>query len=191
MRVDPTAESFPQRIQDGIAEALPSTDALPLAVRNNLAWLRAMRYRWEAIGNAWNQWVLGYNAQRQMELMQRLGISNPDWKLLASLMTSSAGLWLLWLVWRHFPRRQKLDALDRSWQRFCRKMARIGLPRESWESPSDYAKRIIIIRPQDSKAVTDITEFYATHRFGRTPPTATDASRFAAQLNEFLTRLHP
>ncbi len=188
-RVDPTAESFPRRIQDGIAEALPSTDALPLAVRNNLAWLRALRYRWEAIGNAWNQWVLGYNAQRQMELMQRLGISNPDWKLLASLMASSAGLWMLWLVWRHFPKRQQLDALDRHWQRFCRKMARMGLAREPWESPGDYATRISAIKPQHATAITDIAEFYAAHRFGKTAPTASDAARFAAQLTEFFIQI--
>ncbi|MDB5887976.1 MAG: hypothetical protein JWM03_848 [Rhodocyclales bacterium] len=189
VRVDPTAESFPQRIEDGVASALPSTDALPLSMRNNLAWLRALRYRWEAIGNAWNQWVLGYNAQRQMELMQRLGISNPDWKLLASLMASSAGLWLLWLVWRHFPKRRRLDALDRNWQRFCRRMARLGLPREPWESPGNYAERIAAARPQHGEAIADIAEFYAAHRFGKIPPTAPDVARFAAQLTELFNRL--
>jgi transglutaminase-like putative cysteine protease len=182
VRVDPTAASFPSRIADGVAGSLPATDALPLAVRSKVAWLRGLRYRWEAIGNAWNQWVLGYNAQRQMELMQRLGIDNPDWKLLASLMASSAGLWLLWVVWRHFPKRQKRDALDRSWQRFCRKMAQLGLPREPWESPNDYAKRIASTRPQLRERVENIAELYTTYRFGRTAPTATDITQLAAYI---------
>ncbi|MDB5800484.1 MAG: hypothetical protein JWL63_1423 [Rhodocyclales bacterium] len=188
-RVDPTAESFPSRIADGVAGSLPASDALPLAIRNNMAWLRAMRYRWEALGNAWNQWVLGYNAQRQMELMQRLGISNPDWKLLASLMASSAGLWLLWLVWRHFPKRRKLDALDRNWQRFCRRMARLGLPREPWETPSDYAVRISRAKPQHKDSFASIAEFYATYRFGKASPAAQDIAHQTAQLNELFNRL--
>ena len=31
-----------------------------------------MRYQWEALNNAWNQQVLGYNPQRQKALLQRL-----------------------------------------------------------------------------------------------------------------------
>ncbi|HSD39712.1 MAG TPA: DUF3488 and transglutaminase-like domain-containing protein [Rhodocyclaceae bacterium] len=189
VRVDPTAASFPTRIADGVAGSLPESDVLPMSVRNNVAWLRTLRYRWEALGNTWNQWVLGYNAQRQMELMQSLGIANPDWKLLASLMASSAGLWLLWLVWRHFPKRVKPDALDRNWQRFCRRMARMGLPREPWESPTDYARRLGIAKPQYSELFDSIAEFYATHRFGRTPVTAPVIARQSAQLNELFTRL--
>ena len=184
VRVDPTAASFPSRIADGVAGSLPASDALPLAVRNKVAWLRDLRYRWEAIGNAWNQWVLGYNAQRQMELMQSLGIANPDWKLLASLMASSAGLWLLWLVWRHFPKQVKPDALDRSWQRFCRRMARLGLPRESWESPNDYAKRIGVARPHLRERIESIAELYTTYRFGKTAPSAPDIARLSAHITE-------
>jgi transglutaminase-like putative cysteine protease len=189
VRVDPTAASFPRRIEDGLASALPATDSLPLSMRNNVAWLRDLRYRWEAVGNAWNQWVLGYNAQRQTELLQSLGISNPDWKLLASLMASSAGLWLLWLVWRHFPKRQKLDALDRNWQRFCRRMARMGLPRQPWESPTGYANRLSAAKPQYSALFTSIAELYATQRFGKMAPDSSDADRFAAQLTELFKRL--
>ncbi|MEC5388190.1 DUF3488 and transglutaminase-like domain-containing protein [Uliginosibacterium sp. H3] len=189
LRVDPTAASFPSRIEDGIAASLPASDVLPLAVRNQLSWLRTLRYRWEALGNAWNQWVLGYNAQRQMELMQKLGITNPDWKLLASLMASTAGVWLLWLVWRHFPKRQRLDALDRNWQRFCQRMARLGLPRDPWESPIDYAKRLGIAKPPYRESFDSIAEFYATHRFGKTPATTPDIARQSAQLNELFTRL--
>jgi transglutaminase-like putative cysteine protease len=189
VRVDPTAASFPSRIEDGVAGSLPESDALPLAVRNNVAWLRALRYRWEAIGNTWNQWVLGYNAQRQMELMQRLGISNPDWKQLASLMASSIGLWLLWLVWRHFPKRRKPDALDRDWQRFCRRMARMNLPRESWESPTGYAKRIGEARPQFRKLFAEIAEFYVTYRFGKTPATQQEMARQSRLLDELFKQL--
>ena len=35
--------------------------------RTTLAWLRALRYNWDALANKWNQWVLGYNPERQRE----------------------------------------------------------------------------------------------------------------------------
>lgn len=189
IRVDPTAASFPQRIEDGVAAALPESDALPMSVRPGMSWLRTMRYRWEAMGNAWNQWVLGYNTQRQMELMQRLGITSPDWKFLASLMTGCAGVWLLWLTWRHLPKRKKIDALDREWQAFCRKMARLGLPRQAWEAPADYAIRLGSARPQLAASFIEVAEQYATQRFGKTPPTARDTASFAAKLKHLYTAL--
>ena len=74
LRVDPTAISAPTRIDLNLAAAVPAGDPLPLLMRADLAWLRDLRYRWDAVTNAWNQWVLGYNPERQRELLRRLGM---------------------------------------------------------------------------------------------------------------------
>ena len=69
---------------------MPADDPLPLLGRADLTWLRALRFNWEALANYWNQWVLGYNPDRQRELLSRLGMPSPSWEKMA--MT------LFWLV---------------------------------------------------------------------------------------------
>jgi hypothetical protein len=46
-------------------------------IRLDADWLRQLRNRWEAANNTWNQWVLGYNPQRQREVLSRLGLPTP------------------------------------------------------------------------------------------------------------------
>lgn len=194
-RIDPTAESFPQRIEDGVAASLPDGETLPFVVRNQISWLRDLRYRWEALGNAWNQWVLGYNTQRQADLMRRLGFQQTDWRGLIALMSSAAGIWLIWIVWRHLPRSTRRDTLDKLWLGFCRHLARRGLPREPWESATDYARRIAATAVPDAgtitherqHVVTRIAELYSTLRFGHATPDADDIARLKALIQEFKT----
>src|SRR5207249_11690504 len=65
VRIDPTAAAMPQRVNDGLARALPQMEGLPLMLRPDMAWLRAARYQWEALAHKWNVWVLGYSPERQ------------------------------------------------------------------------------------------------------------------------------
>ncbi|KAF7598958.1 MAG: transglutaminase [Candidatus Dactylopiibacterium carminicum] len=55
LRVDPTATSAPERIDGGLSRALSSSEPRPLFMREALAMLRALRHRWEALNNSWNQ----------------------------------------------------------------------------------------------------------------------------------------
>ena len=74
LRVDPTAAVSPLRVESGIAASVPSTDALPLLARGQAAWFRNMRFAWDSLANNWNQWVLGYNPDRQFWLLSRVGL---------------------------------------------------------------------------------------------------------------------
>ena len=140
-RIDPTAASAPRRIDSGLAGALPGIDRLPLLVRSDLPWLRTLRDNLEAIDNRWNQWVLGYNPARQQALLSALGLARTDWvsltALLAAAGTCVAGLLAAWALRQRSP----ADAIDRDWARFCQQLAAIGIPREPWEGPLDYARR--------------------------------------------------
>ncbi|MDP5241284.1 DUF3488 and transglutaminase-like domain-containing protein [Uliginosibacterium sp. 31-16] len=183
-RVDPTAASFPRRIDEGIARALPEGEAMPIMLRQNFEFLRSLRYRWEAISNGWNQWVLGYNAQRQLDLMRSLGLPDADWRQLAGLLAACASAWLLWLGLRLWPRHARLDALDRCWRRLCRKLARQGVRHQPWEAPGDFARRAAAALPQHADTIIAIAEHYATLRYGpgvEKPATQLAALRAAVQ----------
>ena len=88
-RVDPTALAAPDRIESGLAAALPEGEVRPLMLRTDLAWLRALRHRWEATSNAWNQWVIGYNSSIQRDLLARLGFGRTDWAALGGAMVGA------------------------------------------------------------------------------------------------------
>ncbi|TAH42702.1 MAG: DUF3488 domain-containing protein [Betaproteobacteria bacterium] len=166
VRVDPTALAAPQRIAAGLAAALPEGEALPLMMRQDLGWLRDLRHRWDALSNAWNQRVLGYNPDRQRELLARLGFARTDWTMLVGLLSGITvallGALLAWASWQ----RRARDPLERNWQAFCSRMARAGHPRAPWEGPMDYGLRLAAALPQQADALLEITTTYARLRYG-------------------------
>lgn len=166
VRVDPTAVVVPLRVDAGIAAAVPQSGALPLLLRGDIGWLRAVRDNWEAIANRWNQWVLGYNFERQRDVMNYFGVQTPSWQTLAMLLFWSIGgmlgliaLWLLARFKRH-------DPVQRAWLRFCRKLSRAGLARSSSEGPFDFASRAASRLPGRAELIHRISRLYVDLRYG-------------------------
>jgi len=166
-RVDPTAIVVPARVDAGIAAAVPLGSALPLLMRTNIGWLRTMRDNWEALGNKWNQWVLGYNPDRQRDLMMRFGVRTPSWQTLAMVLfwsvASVIALIALWL----FARIQRADPPQRIWLAFCRKLARAGLARRGEEGPIDFSERAAARWPARADALRAIARLYVDLRYGK------------------------
>ncbi|MCZ7653201.1 MAG: hypothetical protein M5R42_01375 [Rhodocyclaceae bacterium] len=67
------------------------------------------------MSNSWNQWVLGYNPQRQREVLSRLGMREPDWKTMTAAMAVLCGLLLLGLVFWTLRKRIRIDPTVRAW----------------------------------------------------------------------------
>jgi transglutaminase-like putative cysteine protease len=170
LRVDPTAISAPMRIDVDLAAALPDGDRLPLLMQGDLSWLRGLRDRLDAVANAWNQWVIGYNQERQREFMRRLGMSSPDWRGMGMTLAILSGLTLLALLAWNLRTRRHLDPAVRLWARAGRRLARRGLERRPEEGPLDYARRIAGNRPALADDFNAIAICYARVRYGRSSP---------------------
>ena len=183
-RVDPTAAAIPVRVELGITAAAPA--GAPLLMRTGLDWVKSLRNNWEALTNQWNQWVLGYNPDRQLEMLSRLGMKQPSWQsMTVILFWSVAGVLLLVALWllRGRPRE---DAVQRAWLRFCDKLARAGLSRASAEGPFDYSSRVARRLPERENAVRSITSLYVEQRYGP----GTDAES-VARLNRLVRDFAP
>ena len=142
LRVDPTAAVAPSRIERGIGAALPAGDPLPALVRLDSDWLRNLHNRWEATNNAWNQWVLGYDPERQRDVLSRLGLREPDWrKMTWALAMICAALLSALTAWTLYQRRSGTPA-QAAWLAYCRRLSRLGVTRESWEGPLEFAARL-------------------------------------------------
>jgi hypothetical protein len=163
-RVDPTAAAIPVRVELGITAAAPA--GAPLLMRSGLGWLKALRNNWDALTNQWNQWVLGYNPDRQLAMLSRLGMKQPSWETMTlMLFWSVGGMLLLVALWLLRGTRRE-DAVQRAWLRFCGKLSRAGLARASTEGPLDYASRVSRRLPAREPAVRAITALYVEQRYG-------------------------
>jgi transglutaminase-like putative cysteine protease len=177
VRIDPTAAIAPARVEFGMAAALPESDsaALPLMVRaqspgliNAPSWLINLRFNLDALNFRWNQWVLGYNPERQFAFLSRMGMEEITWQRMAFTMMGGmallAGLFTL-LMLRQLTVRNT-DEAQHLYLKFCRKLSSKGIVRGTHEGPQDFAIRITQIKPQLAPAISDITARYVALRYG-------------------------
>jgi transglutaminase-like putative cysteine protease len=185
VRVDPTAAVAPARIEQGIAAALPEGEPLPVVVRIDADWLRQLRNRWEAANNSWNQWVLGYNPQRQREVLSRLGLADADWQKMTATLAVLCGTALLIVTLWTLPARRAVDPVQRAWQGYCKELARRGMARAEWEGPLAFAQRVARERPDLAELTSEAAACYAELRYG------CQGDARLGQLQQCLHRLPP
>ena len=166
VRVDPTAAAVPGRVEVGMARAVPQTAALPLMMRERMEWLKGMRDRWEALAHQWNVWVLGYNPERQRDLMGLVGMRDADWRSLTATLFTVLGLMTLVLLAWSLGRLARPDPVQSAWRAFCRKLAARGVERALHEGPRDYASRAARTLPASRRAILRIGAQYIRLRYG-------------------------
>jgi transglutaminase-like putative cysteine protease len=121
VRADPTAAVAPERINNlSNLNAQRGLFGVAILAPINATWLQRARQAWDAINNSWNKWVLSYNSTRQLDLLKELGIEDPDWQKLASLLLlAAAGALLLGAAWAMWDRQAWLARRD-PWMRLYR-----------------------------------------------------------------------
>ncbi|MFN0038810.1 MAG: DUF3488 and DUF4129 domain-containing transglutaminase family protein [Burkholderiales bacterium] len=168
VRVDPTAAVSPLRIERGLLAAVPATDALPLLSRTQIDWIRQARFALDAAANSWNQWVLAYTPERQVDLLSRLGFDRVSWEdmVIALMLILGAILTVLALVLLvRTPARRK-DPVQQLYDNYCRAMAVRGITRKPSEGARDFAARIALEMPQGKAQAQHIGMLYQTLRYG-------------------------
>jgi hypothetical protein len=145
---------------------VPESASLPLMMQPRMEWLRDMRSRWEAIAHKWNVWVLGYNPDRQRDLMQWVGIRDADWRALTAALFSILGVITLGLLVWSLRRLARPDPVQKAWRSFCRKLAQRGVERAAHEGPRDYTTRAARTMPDARHNILRIGELYIGLRYG-------------------------
>jgi transglutaminase-like putative cysteine protease len=165
-RIDPTAAAVPSRIESGLALSVPEAQT-PLFMRRELEWLRALRHQWEAATHKWNVWVLGYNPERQRELMSQIGMRNADWRGLVAILFTVLGITTAFLLAWSLRRMTRPDPVQRAWRAFCAKLAARGVERSPNEGPRDFAERAARSLPSVRRTILRICALYIGLRYGR------------------------
>jgi hypothetical protein len=136
-------------------------------MRRELEWLRALRHQWEAATHKWNVWVLGYNPERQRELMSQIGMRNADWRGLVAVLFTVLGITTVCLLAWSLSRVRRPDPVQRAWRAFCAKLAARGVERSPSEGPRDFADRAARSLPSARRTILRICALYIGLRYGR------------------------
>ncbi len=172
VRIDPTAvipagriletpeRLRPRRAEDGFGNPTP-----PGWLRHGL---RQIGFVWDMLDNRWKQWILGFDRDRQIDLLQRLGMDPLDWRQPAALLgafalLAIAGL-ILFLRWRD---REAVDPPVRLWRRLGRRLARLGLVQLAGETPRAFARRCARHLKEGGPDLQHIVTLYLHLRYGR------------------------
>lgn len=168
VRIDPTAAVSPLRIERGLSAAVPQTER-PLLARSNFDWLRQVRYAMDAVANSWNQWVLGYNPDRQSRFLTQFGLTEVTWQNLVIILTAVGGTIVLALSLALLLRgnARRVDPAQRAWLSFCTAMAKRGAMRRAGEGPRDFAARVSMQYPEIRASAQEISQLYIAQRYGR------------------------
>jgi protein-glutamine gamma-glutamyltransferase len=189
IRVDPTAAVAPSRIEKNLVSAIPRRAYGGLAGLNlgQHSWLAALNFRWSAVTNSWNQWVLNYTPDRQKNLLRSLGFEEADWRTLTTLMFGGGAITMLFIALPLLIHRSRADPVDTLYSAFCRRMANRGLAREPHEGPQAYAVRLAgALAPEQRPAALRFLQLYEKIRYG--PAGLTPSAALIAKLKSILTQ---
>ncbi len=170
VRVDPTAAVSPERIEQGIAAAISETDLLPMMARPDFPLLRKAFLNWDSVNNGWNQWVLGYDDQKQMEFLKKL--SGKDLSLMDLVIWMSAAIvmvmTLTFLVLLKTNQR-KLSPAQALYIQYLNKLKHANLQPYSHEGALDFGQRVALTLPHQQAAILAIAERYNLLEYSQAP----------------------
>ena len=195
-RIDPTSAVAPDRaIQDLSSFLAGHTGSGEIAIGRSalitqlarLAFINQIKSLWEALNYQWDTRVMGFDADVQDVLLTSLGLTNRGpLPLVMQVLLVIAAVLIIYAGWMQLRTRPRTDRIQELYKRFCQKLARIGVQRDPWEGPSDFATRAAQSLPNESERVRWITETYIALRYAP-GPAAANLHEFAKEVNAFNT----
>jgi hypothetical protein len=170
VRVDPTAAVAPERVYDTLADRQPGrigsfSGLVPMF--NASDWLR----------RGWNDFVLGFNAQRQQHMFAPLGLDNVGVRGLIFLFTAIAALALAWMAWLIARGERERDPLLRAWRRLGARYVRIGRGRFAHEPAQAWADRAGADLPKAGQQLHALSQRFSNARYARHDTVVTEDLR--------------
>ena len=182
-RVDPTRVVAPARVQLGLEGLIPDTTLLGRDSEAHNLWT-LMQDSLDAANNGWNQWVIGYDQDQQRQLLYSLGGQRATpWTFAVVLAGLAAVLFLGYLALLLHRQHRATDPTLRAYQRFVRKLARIGIHKHPAQGPLDFARKAAALCRQSSH-IHAVTRLYIRIRYG-------DGQGSPMRLHQMVRRFSP
>lgn len=186
VRVDPTAAVAPERIERGLEDALAEEGSFladsplsPLRYRK-IDLINQLRLRYDALTYSWQAWVVGFDADKQFDLLKSVFGDFSARKFALALLGSWA-LVLIPVAALLLLRRKThaLSRLDRLYLGFCQRLEKMGVAREAGEAPQDFARRAQQQLPRLAQQIADVTRRYDQLAYADNPSAEGQLAEFA------------
>ena len=158
VRVDPTAAVAPECIFDTLADRLPG----------RIGGFEGLAGLWNAadwMRRGWNDFVLGFDAQRQSRLLRWLGVQRLDGGSLVALLVLATVLALGWMLWWLSRGERERDPLLRAWHGLSARYRRHGLARAPSEAAGDWVARVGLARPAEKARLESLATRFGEARY--------------------------
>ena len=144
-----------------------------------------VRLAWETLNYEWDTRLLGFDADVQEVFLDSIGIANRGpLFLVVEILIVAVALLLTYAGWMQLRTRSRRDRAKGLYDRFCRKIARLGVRRDPWEGPSDFSRRAAQSLPDEAERIREISNIYIALRYAP-ESTAILLDRFAKDVSAF------
>ncbi|MDH0121284.1 MAG: DUF3488 domain-containing protein [Pseudomonas stutzeri] len=180
--VDPTFQVAPERVEQGLEQALARersflADELSLLRFRDVGWMNTLRLRWDSLNYGWQRWVLNYQDEQQSQMLQRW-FGKLDGQALGLGLVAVLGLLTGILALVLFkPWRREKDVQQRQFDRFERLLARQGIRRHKGEGARSFAERAATEMPDQAPAIRAFVRLYEAQRYAQLPGPGEELSR--------------
>jgi len=187
VRVDPTAAIAPENILDTLDDLQARQQAdqgggLGDAARMLLPMFDGADF----MRRQWNRLVLGFNAERQKNLLAPLGIDDADpWQLVTAFAAGSALALLATLWFLLHEHRDRSDPLLTAWRAFTARLRRAGIDKRLDEPPLSFGQRAAELAPKQAEHLLSVSGRYAQWRYAGLALTDEEQRELARDLREF------
>jgi transglutaminase-like putative cysteine protease len=178
-RVDPTTAVAPGRANLDLTSFLETRTAADQTGARSGAWLvlflrsgvfTNVRFLWQTLSYEWDTRVLAFDADVQDIFLSSTRIASRGLLFLVlEILLAAVALLAIYFAWMQFRTRSRVDPVKLLYERFCRKIARFGVPRDLSEGPSDFALRAARILPNESNRIQQIANTYILLRYAPQP----------------------
>jgi hypothetical protein len=148
----------------------------------------SVRFIWQALSYEWDTRFLAYDADVQDVLLTSMGIASRGTLFLAvEILLVAIAMLAIYFAWMQVRTRARVDRVKALYEHFCRKIARLGVPRDACEGPLDFTRRAAQSLPNESNRIRQIADTYILLRYTPEPPLGM-LDRFAKEVNAFRPR---
>lgn len=169
--IDPTAAVAPNRIEQGMDEALGESDQELVAN----AWrssqlLYQLQLRWDAANYSWQRWVLNYDNEAQEGLLSRLLGGTEAWRItlwLIGLGLIGAALFA-WALLRN-QKGPLLRPETQAVRKLEHKLTQLGYKRKAGETLGDFCARVMRNEPHWQASLSIIAQLFEQVAYQQQP----------------------
>ncbi|TRY29329.1 DUF3488 and transglutaminase-like domain-containing protein [Aliiglaciecola sp. M165] len=170
IRYDPTAIVAPNRLESGLRNALNEADLLlgsGFGQLSTVAWLNSLRNWLKDVDFFWTKWVLGFDKDKQQDLIKSLiGKITPQKLAMFSLGAVLLIFALIALFFLPIWRKPKQDKASYYYELAEHLLTKVNLHRRASQGPADFVSQVKNKAPSSiTEPFAAITDLYIQHHY--------------------------